>query len=245
METASAVAHRKRFDCVPGPGRGKPPHVWAGVHKKDPEVLKLLSDQKKHPWGFRCPAPMCFYQISTTSEKDAESARSRHEATGCPWFGGGSTTLDWGAMSGSFLDPIWAQLDARMSDIMDNLTPETDAHQRAKYEARGLAISLAILMPPFFHTPDEIAREAKVRYDKRKAGEDYETHGIGRLRYKPPSSTIRDVHTSSTPAPQKHLLDEATRKGVIAALESGLFKPEQLANTYSVSVAYIKSLVQS
>lgn len=152
-------------------------------------------------------------------------------------------------MSEQFVKPIWSFLDAAMdvikSEQLDAIS--ADNRERAKQEARAYANVLAVLMPPFFSHPDEIAREAMVRWQKRKAGEDYETPGMGRLRYKPPNTTLTTAglpktDTSIQMTTKVIELDDATQKGIKAALESGLFTAKQLAATYSVSEAYIQSL---
>lgn len=233
---------RELFETAPRPPRGKPAHIWQGVVKRSPDVLAVSPpDMKKRPWLYRCPAYMCFYQLSFSSEKDAQTGAEKHQANGCPWFGGGTTTLSWGIMSDSFIAPIWRLLDECMDSIMAQpaTIEESNRQIQARIEARAYANTLALLMPPFFHHPDEIAREAKVRYEKRKAGEDYETHGMGRLRFKPPNTNLDSIGRVVQKGPQ---LDEATIKGIKAALDSKLFQPEQLAATYAVPVSYIKSL---
>lgn len=234
------------FDRAPAPRMGKPPHVWRGVEKRDPATIPA-NDGKKYPWMYRCPAPLCFYNITCATEKDAERHRDTHK---CPWFAGGTTTIDWSIMSGSFLEPLWGMLDEQMELIMES--PNDDVKERARYEARGMAKTLAVLMPPFFHHPDEIAREAKKRYDMRVAQEDYETPGIGRLRLKPPQTTL-DMVAAERPAPTAPRSNAVTSTAKLgdrekAAIKNamsvpGMFTEKDLAKTYGVSEDVIRAVL--
>lgn len=200
----------------------KPAHVWTGVTKR--EVIEN-EDQRKHPWLFRCPAPMCFWNTAHRQEKDAQTTLETHP---CPWFAGGDTKLGWGVMAASFVEPIWKLLDEQM----DRLAQIDSGHPEwlgTRAQARAYANTLAILMPPFFTTADDIAREAKKRYDMRKAGTDYETPGLGRLRYEPAGSTL--VKQPGVPN-----ISNEVRESLKGALASGLFPPEQLAKMYNVSM---------
>lgn len=218
---------------------GKVQHVWQGVLKREPH--QLLTSEKSRPWLFRCPAPLCFYNVSAATEKDINRQAETHP---CPWFGGGTTTLGWSVMSEQFLRDIWGQLDLRVNDIMGEEPPDDPGFkERARYEARGLAVALAVLMPPFFYKPDEIAREAKKRWDERAIGNDsYETPGMGRLRLKPPPTEYTTAGLRKTDTSVQTTLDDQTKAGIKAALESGLFTDKQLASTYSVTEEYIRSL---
>ena len=169
---------------------GKPGHIWPGVYKISP-----ASGSTSNPWHLACPAPMCFFRGAYADEGMARKMQETHT---CPWFAGGTTTLSWGVMSDHFLKPIWQRLD----DVVDALmaekskTPEERGHEyelerELAGKARGLAEALCILMPPFFSTSDEIAHEAIVRREHRLAGNDYETPGVGRLKFKvPPKAEV-------------------------------------------------------
>lgn len=239
------------FEREPAPRLGKPPSVWTGVSKR---TTLETADQKARPWVCRCPAPMCFYNTSHKAEKDAQTALDTHP---CPWFAGGTTTLSWGVMAESFVAPIWKLLDECMDEIMlassqvvsaDPLEREAGSRALAtlKPTARAYANTLAILMPPFFRHPDEIALEAKVRYDKRTAGEEYETSGMGNRRYEKAGSTrVMDPPTPSAPrtyVPRGgKVLSDDEKTGIKMALAMGGFPVEQLAKTYGVTAQQIEA----
>lgn len=229
--------------------RGKRGYIWRGVYK----LPVTRASGIDRPWVAKCPAPMCFYSVSAKTETEADIRLKTHT---CPWYGGGNTTLSWGVMSDHFLKPIWEKLDKAVDELMahrgeDPLPPGYVDHDLTRYEgtARGIAEALAILMPPFFTTGDEIVREAMVRYKKRKAGEEYETPGIGRLKFAQPPGA--ELITASglprtpeyDPTAPKHRLPEEAVKKILAATAAG-FTPDMLAPAYGVSVAVIKGIVK-
>lgn len=185
---------------------------WPGVTKvnfKHPGI--------QYPWKFHCPQALCFFVVVAATE---EILNERIETHPCPWYGGGTTTFSWGVMSDEYLEPIWAKLDAEVDTIKAETTDyPTDKFTQARYRARGLAEALAILMPPFFTTGDEIVREAMVRWEKRQAGQPYETPGIGRFKWNRPPGVIGDPNNPSwvdkaeydasqpKPAPKHNLTD--------------------------------------
>lgn len=235
------------FEREPAPQLGKPPQVWQGVHKK---WAADTADSKAKPYVCRCPAPMCFWNTSHKTEKDAQTALTTHP---CPWFAGGTTTLSWGVMAESFVTPIWKLLDECMDalmalPLMEVVDTETSRERDTlKAQARAYANTLAVLMPPFFHHPDEIAREAKVRYDKRTVGEEYETPGMGNRRYEKAGSTrVMDpppATTSRTYAPRSggKVLSDDEKTGIKMALAMGGFPVAQLAKTYGVTEQQIEA----
>lgn len=230
------------FNRAPAPSTGKPVHVWTGVRK---HTEPLSKDQKANPWLCRCPAPMCFYNLSARSEKDATRLLETHP---CPWFGGGSTQLDWSIMSASFVEPIWRLLDESMETICgkpEGTTWDEAARDRAKAQARAYANVLALQMAPFFSHPDEIAKEAmrrhKIRqteaFDPERSEACYATPGIGHLRLKAAEAPLVP-RISKAP-----VLEETTIKAIKGALASTMFTPEQIAPMYNLTVAQVKALI--
>lgn len=194
-------------------------------------------EKQAYPWKFQCQAPLCFYAIVAATEEKIDKRIEDHP---CPWFGGGTTTLSWGVMSDSYLAPIWELMDKHMDAVYDE-TASSEARLANREVARGLAYSLSILMPPFFSTPGEIIIEAKVRYEHRKAGTEYETPGLGRLKWKQPlaDSTLAFAQRSEydpNAEPANKLTDE--EKAKIKA--SKMFPTNMLAEAYGVSEAVIK-----
>jgi hypothetical protein len=143
-------------------------------------VTKIPGSQ--YPWQFKCPGPFCFFVILAPDEETLDKRIEDHK---CPWFGGGTTTFSWGIMSDDYIGPIWQMLDAKMAIVYD-ATVTDEARLAARENCRGLAGALSILMVPFFTTPGEIITEGKVRLEKKLAGEDYDTPGMGRLKWQRP-----------------------------------------------------------
>lgn len=236
---------------------GKPGHIWPGVWR----VPK--SYDQAFPWRFNCPAPLCFYHGGYTDEIMANKMQETHT---CPWFGGGKTTLSWGIMSDMFLVPIWKKLDDAVDDLMAYKNGEGDDYVeniklgRKEGTCRGLAEALADLMPPFFHTGDEVVQEAMVRYEKRQAGEDYETPGLGRLRFKvPPGAELMTpagiphelvVGTKSEPEHhpasirRNHGLSEEKVAEILKQSKQG-FDARMLAMFHETTEAVIKNILKS
>jgi hypothetical protein len=214
-------------------------NTWPGKTK-----LNFTHPGIQYPWKFHCPQPLCFYVVVAADEATIDKRIETHT---CPWFGGGTTTFSWGTMSDDFLQPIWKMLDASV-DVLKSPNATAEEKIAARFGGRGLAEALAILMPPFFKTGDEIVKEAIVRWENRQAGTDYETPGLGRFKFKRPPGVIGDPDNPSwvtkpeydakepKPAP-KYDLDEAA----IAAIKKGKAFPAQiLMAAYGVSLDVIK-----
>lgn len=230
---------------------GKLPWVWVGVSKR---LDTDTAEGKKYPWLVRCPAPMCFYNVSAKSEKDAERVFAEHQEKTCPWYGGGSTTFGWSIMSEGFISKIWKMLDDQVDIIKDpNQIPEH--REAAGKTARGIAMSLSVLMPPFFHNADDIVRESIKRWNARQAGDDtYQTNGVGHLAWKK-AMTDQEIasHTGQAktpvikdkPAVAQVNLGEREQLAIRTAADSGLFTPEQIAATYKVDVAIVTAIIEA
>lgn len=235
----------------------KDPKNWPG------KFIKQFPGSQ-YPWEFRCPAPFCFYVIVAQTESKLDE---RIEAHKCPWFGGGTTTFSWGLMSDSYIGPIWKMLDDQVDIVKGGGNPDrTDDQirsdmQQARYTARGLSEALAVLMVPFFTTANEIVKESIVRWEKRQAGEDYETPGLGRLKWKRPNeefdpskpSWLTKQHQDAFIKGQaaKEEVEEAPRpvsrhslpaETVALIKNSKNFPASMLAAAYNITPAAIESI---
>lgn len=217
---------------------------WPGVYN-----TLHTNPKAEYPWRFHCPQPLCFMVLHAATEVILNDRIEKHQ---CPWFGGGTTTFSWGVMADDYLTPIWRMLDREM-DLVYDPEAEPRAREDAKEAARGYAGALSILMPPFFTTPKEIILEAKVRHEKRQAGEDYETPGIGRFKWKRPPGVVGDPSKPSwakeydpnepkVKAAPKHNLDAAA---IDAIKKAAKFPAEILSTAYGVSVDVIKYIQEN
>lgn len=157
-------------------------------------------------------------------------------------------------MAPTLLEETWEMLDEVMDTLMDG-DLDHDQVQRFRGEARGIAKVLANFMTLYFPTPDDIAREAKRRYEARKAGDkEYCTQGLGyrktefpepgfRVKIEPqekkPTRTTRQART----APPPKTLSDEEKNAVKFAHSSGMFTVKQLADTYGVTTRYIEQIV--
>lgn len=216
-------------------------NTWPGLTN-----VLYIKPPVQYPWRFHCPQPLCFYVVHAPSEATAIKRINEHP---CPWYGGGTTTFSWGVMSDDYLTPIWLMLDSKVDAIKNPAVDSIDE----KAAARGIAEALAVLMPPFFTTGDEIVREAMVRWERRQAGQEYETPGLGRFKFKRPPGVIGNPDYPSwapsaehdpdeeKPAPKHDLTDDAITK--IKASKG--FPIGMLAMAYGTTDAVIKYIQEN
>jgi hypothetical protein len=166
-------------------------------------------------------------------------------------------------LSRTILEEGWLKLDACVIEMFEGNYPPITAldardHEyeiaenpeklRLKGVCRGMAEILALFMSPHFTDGDAVTAEAVKRYKAKKAGEDYETPGLGGLRFAPPPGTPAaskpqaSAPRASTPAKPKHKLGEQEITAIRFAMESGMFKATDLAKTYGVSEAVINEV---
>lgn len=209
---------------------------WPGKFKVDYSG----SEKAQYPWKFQCQAPLCFYTIVAPTEEKIDQRAETHP---CPWYGGGTTTLSWGTMSDNYLAPIWEMLDAEV-DIVKADSAHTNSDTKfARQRALAYAEALAILMPPFFSTVDEIRNEAMVRWEHRQAETEYETPGLGRLKWKQPMpeqtlAFAKRVEFDPEQEPEHNLTEDEVTK--IKA--SKMFPANMLAEAYSTTESVVKWL---
>lgn len=220
-------------------------NTWPGLTN-----VLYIKPPVQYPWRFHCPQPLCFYVVHAPSEATAIKRINEHP---CPWYGGGTTTFSWGVMSDDYLTPIWGQLDDQVDIIKGTIEVHHDVFVAARHKARAVADVLAVLMPPFFTDGDEIVREALVRWEKRQAGQEYETPGLGRFKFKRPPGVIGNPDYPSwapsaehdpdeeKPAPKHELSDDAIAK--IKASKG--FPVTMLAMAYGTTDAVIKYIQAS
>jgi hypothetical protein len=191
-------------------------------------------DIAKHPFIVICTESHCTLHMSAPSYEEGVRVYGAHH---CPHLGG-PTKIGY-SVTLTIVETAWQKLDAVMDLIMDpaaSTLPEQT--MRAKYEARGMAEIIALFMGPFFTTPDDVAKEAKKRWQARRDGDTaYETVGLGHLKYQAPPGGPRDKTVE--PA---HKLTDKEIAGIKAALGSGMMKDVELAKMYGVSVAIIRQV---
>lgn len=149
---------------------------------------------------YQCSEPGCWYRLLL---EEFESWAHK-----CPH--GGDTHYGL-SVTMSLVSQCWEDLDELMDQLMipagkvenpklgQSIWRSTDDHikyERVKGQARGMAVLLARFMVPFFSTPDDIAKEAKRRWEARQRGEDYETPGLGSRKFEFPSD---DKYKGRTP----------------------------------------------
>lgn len=211
------------------------------------ERTPRLPDITKYPFVVTCEKKNCYYSVAT---KTYEEGVSKYQTHTCPYIGG-ITHFGW-TVTLTTLEKCWIKLDSTMTELMEGkYENDPDEKIRLKGVCRGMAEVLAEFMGPHFRTPDEIAGEAKRRYDAKKAGEDYETPGLGQLRYQAPSGDNKYAVTAKSnggiqrnPAPSPvHKFTEDEVGSIKFAHESGMFTVDQLAKTYKVKADVINKVL--
>lgn len=144
----------------------------------------------------------------------------------------------------------WQLLDEATVGAMD-VEASTQVQDHHKAQARAYANVLALFMEPFFTTPDDIVREAVVRYKARQSGETHVTPGLAEEVWNPNKNwdgTDRVQFSSETPRKSNFKTKESHRTltpdevtAVKNALNSGAFTSAQLADMFKTSVAVIEN----
>lgn len=191
------------------------------------------------PFLYECGKDNCFYRVVTQTYKEAQE-QHKHP---CPY----GATINFGAgMTQSILEKAWASLDEVVADLKSKREDIDRDFLRGK--ARGIAEVLALFMPPHFRTPEDIAREALVRYKAATADppEEHETPGLGSLRYTFPddpkykTALAQTAETKRRAEKGRERVDEKTRGNILAV--KGMFTLTQTAELYSLSEATIQRI---
>jgi len=167
---------------------------------------------------------------------------------------------------------MWDKLDEAMVEIQNGVaalhvldvsehSSTSKALHDAKVRARAFAECIAIFMPPHFTTADDVAREAKMRYNAKQAGDEHQTAGLGQRRYEgaeewtkaqggwtsDPAQGMRGTGTSKRSTPKTTQippsLGEKEQAAIKFAFESGMFTEAVLSTTYKVPVQVIRQIV--
>lgn len=177
---------------------------------------------------FECPEPYCYYRIRLRSAGDSTDHK-------CPFAG--ETRVGW-SVTKTLVEQVWDMLDRSIDEIMSPSPLPKEYHQA---QARAFCRVLAIFMKPLFADEDAIADEARKRYKMRKAGEPYETIGLGSLRHAGLPGAEDKPRSTSAKAPPP--LSAQERAVIKQAASSGMFTNEELSNVYKISLEQVKQIV--
>jgi hypothetical protein len=161
---------------------------------------------------------------------------------------------------------VWQHLMTKVAVILaptegpgDNAI-QAQRREQARYEARGVAETLAVLMNPFMETADDVVRHAVKKYkepdhevpglaehlwDPSKNYDGSERVKVASPRSKPvarpkaaprPASQNVDNHSTKEPSPEE--VD-----GIKFALDSGMFSKEQVCTTFGISMATLNRVM--
>jgi hypothetical protein len=212
---------------------------WKGVIDRaaDPaglgDQLANNSELAVRPYAFMCPKDNCYYAVSAQSKEEAEKIREEHE---CPYIGG--ITHIGSSVTATLLEQAWEKADLVYDRLCSAETEEQSKPLAA--QLNGMCQVIALFMPPLMRTPAEVGTEIRKRKNMRDAGEHYETPGLGSRRYE--SATAGKPRQMPAAERATKVLSEQERKAIKFAMDSKMFKAEQLAATYDVTVEVINAV---
>lgn len=216
------------------------PPVRRGVYQRFHNSMTAV-EISAHPWGFECTRPDCHFSVCAISEEHAHLIESTHP---CP-YAGGTTTYGWSIVA-TLLEEVWKKVD---DDMLSLMQPEANTDYAAlKARLRAFAEVLAIFMKPHFTTADEIAREARRRYDHRNDPE-YCTAGLAQRRLEPPPDSaskyeppsLQNAYSAVEKAKSK--LTEKQITSIKAFADNG-FPLDAIAKAQGVTVEVVKTVVK-
>lgn len=159
----------------------------------------------------------------------------------------------------SLLFVSWSQLMEKVKIILaepngpsDNVL-EADARERARYEARGMAEILAILMHPFMENADAVVKAAV----KKHKDPEFEVPGLGEHLWDPqrnpdgsPRVAISSPKTKPVAKPKvksnsTKTLSANEKDGIKEAVGSGMFSKEEIASMFGVSMTTLEEALSS
>lgn len=131
---------------------------------------------------YECRKKFCTFRV-TNDVPGVDPTRHK-----CPYLGGETVIRSYM----SLLSQLWDELDEvtlRIIESKDSLQPEELTH--LKGQAVGLAKAIVIFHRPFFDEGVKaVSQEALRRYKAKKAGESYETVGLGSRKFEAPKADI-------------------------------------------------------
>lgn len=191
---------------------------------------------------------MCHRAMSHKTLEEAVLDWNTHK---CPW--GSGTKVAW-SVTRTLVEQMWDKLDLELDQIKGHLNSEgkmqfaidPNYHQ---IRARAISECIAIFMPPFFATADDVVRESVKRHEARLKGEEYETPGLGHRRYE--SATVEKARIEqpvrptgrarpATPAPPANV-QRALRDSHKAMPD--VFTPEVLAQQYKLDISVVNDIL--
>lgn len=146
------------------------------------------------------------------------------------------------------LAELWWRLDETI-DLIRSGAPDAHADIEAKSRANTLADTLSLIMSPFYPDAQSVLAESMTRWKARQAGEQRESPGLAESIWDPlsrfdgtPYSRDNEarVRGGSPGKAEPAVLDTAKQGFIKLQLDTGAFKPEELAKMFGVSVEVIR-----
>lgn len=145
----------------------------------------------------------------------------------------------------SLLEQAWEELDRAYEYMLSCTQPhQADEINATREYMRGMSTILLLWMSPHITSSQDMAREVVKRKKARDAGEVYETPGLGIRRFDPPPGMVRmSARQRGNPVQIQPPAGLTPAQVVQIRQFKDAFTVEQLAQTYSVSVSVIESVI--
>ena len=144
----------------------------------------------------------------------------------------------------TILVELWHWLDEEIDIIRGGLPPEVVEIEKAR--AVTLSETIALIMSPFYADTNAVLSESMVRWTARQGGSDHESPGLAETIWDPGSRFDGTPYSRENQArieagkAEPAVLDTAKQGFIKMQLDSGSFKPAELAKMFEVSEEVIK-----
>lgn len=128
---------------------------------------------------------------------------------------------------------MWEMLDNSVNNIKSPVGGDASQIEWHKARGRAQAEIIAMIMSAFYPDADAVTREALARWKARTAGEPHETPGLAEDIWNPAPSAPE----KRAPKPTGNRIPDSAVDTVRQGITLGMFTKEQMASTYSVTVA--------
>ncbi len=135
----------------------------------------------------------CCLSIAVNTAEAAQQLYDQHQ---CPTINGKSKYA-W-SVTVTLVEQMWEKVDQTYAQLAMAPAVGPDL-ERLRGAVRMACEMIAIFMPPYFRTSDEVGREVMKRYEKKQASEEYETAGVGSRTYELANSRKAPVRITAPP----------------------------------------------
>jgi hypothetical protein len=142
------------------------------------------------------------------------------------------------------VDKLWREMDDVVESLVTGFPYRDMTPDQLKGYAKGVAFSIVLLDTSFFPDIESVSRHARDRR-KMRIGEMPHVDTPSRFSSQTTVQEAAQLHDAGpVPKPAK-AVPTNVQNGIKAGLQSGMFSAEELAATYNLTVAEVKSIASS